>query len=75
MTLRVALAQINTTVGNLTGNRDKILTWLDKARQVKVNIVCFPEMSTTGYTPEDMLLKPDRVLEKPSSAELRTGPI
>jgi hypothetical protein len=61
MILRVALAQINTTVGDLVGNRDKILAWMDRAREMKANIVAFPEMAITGYPPEDLLLKPDFV--------------
>jgi NAD+ synthase (glutamine-hydrolysing) len=59
--IRVALAQINTIVGDLKGNRDKILEWIDKARQIKADIVVFPEMAITGYPPEDLLLKPDFV--------------
>jgi NAD+ synthase (glutamine-hydrolysing) len=61
MILRVALAQINTTVGDLAGNRDKILAWMDRAREMKADIVAFPEMAITGYPPEDLLLKPDFV--------------
>jgi len=61
MTLRLALAQINTTVGDLAGNRDKILAWMDKARGAQADIVVFLEMAITGYPPEDLLLKPDFV--------------
>jgi len=61
MTLRLALAQINTTVGDLAGNRDKILARLKEARQKKADIAIFPEMAITGYPPEDLLLKPDFV--------------
>jgi NAD+ synthase (glutamine-hydrolysing) len=59
MVTRLALAQINTTVGDLAGNRDKILSRLQEARQQNADIVIFPEMSITGYPPEDLLLKPD----------------
>lgn len=59
MTLRIALAQINTTVGDLEGNRDKILAWMDRAHEAGADIVAFPEMAITGYPPEDLLLKPD----------------
>ncbi len=59
--MRIALAQINTTVGDLTGNRDKILAWMERAREVKADVVVFPEMAVTGYPPEDLLLKPDFV--------------
>ena len=59
MTLRLALAQINVTVGDLTGNRDKIVARMDEARQMGADVVVFPEMCLTGYPPEDLLLKPD----------------
>lgn len=59
MTLRLALAQINTTVGDLAGNRDRILAGLEEARQHQANVAIFPEMAITGYPPEDLLLKPD----------------
>ncbi|MBN2290093.1 MAG: NAD+ synthase [Candidatus Glassbacteria bacterium] len=61
MRLRLALAQINTTVGDLAGNRDLILARLEEARRRKADIVVFPEMAVTGYPPEDLLLKPDFV--------------
>jgi NAD+ synthase (glutamine-hydrolysing) len=61
MALRLALAQINTTVGDLTGNRAKILSYLEEARQAGADIVAFPELAITGYPPEDLLLKPDFV--------------
>ncbi len=61
MSLRIALAQINTTVGDLSGNRDKIIESLKKARKAGARLVAFPEMAVTGYPPEDLLLKPDFV--------------
>jgi NAD+ synthase (glutamine-hydrolysing) len=57
MPLRIALAQINTTVGDLAGNRDWILAFSERARQKGADIVVFPEMCVTGYPPEDLLLK------------------
>ena len=56
--LRLALAQINTTVGDIQGNAAKIKENLDKAREQQVNIVLFPELTLAGYPPEDLLLKP-----------------
>jgi NAD+ synthase (glutamine-hydrolysing) len=56
--LRVALAQINPTVGDLDGNTHKILTFMQKAHREGAHIVCFPELALTGYPPEDLLLKP-----------------
>lgn len=61
MTLRIALAQINPTVGDLSGNRNKILANLEEARRIGADMVVFPEMAVTGYPPEDLLLKPDFV--------------
>lgn len=56
-TLRIALAQLNTTVGDLSGNKKRILEEVAKARQMSANIVVFPELAVTGYPPEDLLLK------------------
>ncbi len=56
--LRVGMAQINCTVGDLEGNTRKIIQYLEKARKLGVELVCFPELSVTGYPPEDLLLKP-----------------
>ena len=61
MTIRLALAQINATVGDLSGNRNKIIEGLEKARQTGAQVVAFPELAVTGYPPEDLLLKPDFV--------------
>ena len=56
--LRIALAQINPTVGDLSGNRDKILRFIKVAEEKGADILVFPEMCLTGYPPEDLLLKP-----------------
>src|SRR5207302_9131885 len=56
--LRVALAQINPTVGDLAGNAQKIRDWMEKARAAGADLVAFPELALTGYPPEDLLLKP-----------------
>lgn len=58
-TLRIGLAQINPTVGDLQGNRQKILDYISRARKLGVDLVAFPELAITGYPPEDLLLKPD----------------
>jgi NAD+ synthase (glutamine-hydrolysing) len=55
--LRVALAQINTTVGDLDGNVAKILEYAGRARERGADIVAFPELAVTGYPPEDLLLR------------------
>ena len=56
--MRIALAQINTIVGDLAGNTRKIIAHLDRARQARADLVLFPELAVTGYPPEDLLLKP-----------------
>jgi len=56
--LRVALAQINVTVGDLEGNAEKIRMAMQQAHAAFAHIVCFPELALTGYPPEDLLLKP-----------------
>jgi NAD+ synthase (glutamine-hydrolysing) len=55
--LRVALAQINTTVGDTDGNVRKIAAQLDRARDAGADIISFPELTVTGYPPEDLLLR------------------
>ncbi|MDH4209724.1 MAG: NAD+ synthase, partial [Anaerolineae bacterium] len=57
--LRIGLAQINTTVGDLEGNTRRIIEGLERAREMGVDVVAFPELAITGYPPEDLLLKPD----------------
>ena len=56
--MRLALAQINAVVGDLDGNRDRILSCLEEARAAGAELVLFPELATTGYPPEDLLLRP-----------------
>jgi NAD+ synthase (glutamine-hydrolysing) len=59
--LRLALAQINTTVGDLTGNVARIINAARAARVAGATVVCAPELAIPGYPPEDLLLKPDFV--------------
>jgi NAD+ synthase (glutamine-hydrolysing) len=56
--LRVALAQINTTVGDIEGNIARVLEYVQRARDLDSDIVAFPELAVTGYPPEDLLLRP-----------------
>jgi NAD+ synthase (glutamine-hydrolysing) len=56
--MRLALAQINTVVGDLDGNRGRILARLEEARDAGADLVLFPELAVTGYPPEDLLLRP-----------------
>jgi NAD+ synthase (glutamine-hydrolysing) len=59
--MRLALAQINTTVGDLDGNRERILTRLAEAKEAGADVALFPELAVTGYPPEDLLLRPSFV--------------
>ena len=61
--LRVALAQLNLTVGDLDGNLARLSDAYDRAEAAGCDIVAFPELSTTGYPPEDLVLKPGFVVD------------
>src|SRR6058998_2541914 len=56
--LRVALGQINPTVGDLEGNVRMIVDAIERARALGASLVAFPELAITGYPPEDLLFKP-----------------
>jgi NAD+ synthase (glutamine-hydrolysing) len=65
--LRVGLAQLNPTVGDLDGNFQRIVETIGRAREQGVELLAFPEMVLPGYPPEDLLLRPafiERVLER-----------
>jgi NAD+ synthase (glutamine-hydrolysing) len=55
---RVALAQINTVVGDLDGNVERVKSALARAEKHRPDLVVFPELTLSGYPPEDLLLKP-----------------
>jgi NAD+ synthase (glutamine-hydrolysing) len=56
-TFRLALAQINLSVGDLSGNTEKIIEYISKAREMQADMVAFPELAIPGYPPEDLVLK------------------
>src|SRR4051794_38855624 len=56
--MRLALAQINSVVGDIDGNAAKVVEWLQDARRGNADLVLFPELVVTGYPPEDLLLRP-----------------
>ncbi len=62
-TIRIALAQINPTVGDLDRNADLIINYIGRARDAGAEIAAFPELVITGYPPEDLLLKPHFTLQ------------
>ena len=59
--LRIAGAQINLTVGDLEGNKDRILDAMGWAEGVGADILLLPELAITGYPPEDLVLRPEFV--------------
>lgn len=61
--MKIALAQINTTIGDLAGNKAKILDFYSRAVQTGAEIVVFPELSTTGYPPRDLLLRKSFIIQ------------
>src|SRR2546423_15356923 len=67
--MRLALAQINTVVGDLDGNAQRILQRLAEAKDHQVDVVLFPELAVTGYPPEDLLLRPSFVRAAQAKAE------
>jgi predicted amidohydrolase len=56
--LKLALAQTNPTVGDISGNLNHIKDMIGQARSEQADVVVFPELALTGYPPEDLLLKP-----------------
>lgn len=55
---KLAFAQINATVGDIDGNTEKVIEYIKKAKWKDVDLVIFPELTTTGYPPKDLPLKP-----------------
>ncbi|MCM8821171.1 MAG: NAD+ synthase [Candidatus Omnitrophica bacterium] len=74
--IRIGIGQINPTVGDIKGNCEKILEYIKNAEEKKVDILAFPELSITGYPPEDLLLRPAFIKENinaVSSIEKKVG--
>ena len=67
--LRVALAQLNPTVGDLDGNLKKLMEAYDQADEAGCDLVAYPELSITGYPPEDLVLKPGFVADNRAALE------
>ena len=59
--VRVALGQLNTTVGDLDGNVARMIEWTARAADAGADLICFPELAITGYPPEDLVLRPSFV--------------
>jgi NAD+ synthase (glutamine-hydrolysing) len=74
--LRLALAQLDLVVGDLTGNSARILEAYEQADALGCDLIAFPELAITGYPPEDLLLKPAFVAQAAEALEkvaARTG--
>src|SRR5438445_279744 len=54
MHFKLGMAQINTALGNVNANLEKHLEYIDRARAAKVDLLCFPELSLTGYSLQDL---------------------
>ncbi|GAB4488499.1 MAG: NAD+ synthase [Thermodesulfovibrionales bacterium] len=67
--MRVALAQMNPTVGDLRGNAGRIRSFVKRAQARHADIVVFPELALTGYPPEDLLLKPRFIADSVSELQ------
>ena len=67
--MRLALSQLNAVVGDVDGNRERIVERIHEARDAGVDLVVFPELATTGYPPEDLLLRPAFVRAAHESVE------
>ena len=57
--MRIAMAQINSTVGDLEGNIMKIVSYIKEAKRQKADLVIFPEQSVSGYPPQDLIYEKD----------------
>ena len=67
--MRIALAQINSVVGDIDGNAARITEWLERARGDRADLVLFPELAVTGYPAEDLLLRPGFVRAAKAAVE------
>src|SRR5947209_13725698 len=67
---RVALAQMNSTVGALERNADRIIEVMEGARSVDADLVALPELALTGYPPGDLVLKPEFIADNLRELEL-----
>jgi NAD+ synthase (glutamine-hydrolysing) len=67
--VRIALGQIDTTVGDLEGNVATMAEWAARATEQGADIVCFPELAITGYPPEDLVLRPEFVRDNLDALE------
>ena len=67
--LRVALCQANLTVGDLDGNVERLRGWIRQARAQAADVLVCPELTVTGYPPEDLLLKPSFIRDAAAAVD------
>jgi NAD+ synthase (glutamine-hydrolysing) len=67
--LRIGMSQINTTVGDFSGNTRKIIDAISAGRQLGIDLITFPELAVCGYPPEDLLFKTQFIEENLKSLE------
>jgi NAD+ synthase (glutamine-hydrolysing) len=67
--VRIALGQIDPSVGDLEGNVELMTAWASRATEAGVDVVVFPELAITGYPPEDLVLRPEFVDDNLSALE------
>ena len=77
--LKIALAQLNPTVGDIAGNADKVRRARDQAAALGADVVAFPELFIAGYPPEDLVLRPAfqaacRIAVEALARESKNGP-
>jgi NAD+ synthase (glutamine-hydrolysing) len=73
--MKVALAQINTVVGDVWGNVEKAADALERAVEGGADLVAFPELAMTGYPPEDLLLRPRFIRDNLDALEEFAGKV
>jgi NAD+ synthase (glutamine-hydrolysing) len=71
--VRIALAQLDTTVGDLDGNVELLTAWTARASEANADVVVFPELAITGYPPEDLVLRPSFVDDNLAAVEALAG--
>ena len=75
MSLKIAIAQINATVGDFAGNRKRLVDFAERARKLGADLLLTPELALCGYPPEDLLLRDDFCAACESELDLLAGSV